>query len=209
MTLLCNLSLCFCDEAADIATSHVDRDRDPSLTPFAGDLRRTSGHDDIGQTTQRDLFASRSCNRNCRDGFGITAVCVGQSYDQWESQLSLKDVADRSIADRFDKIQNRRSRNAVASDLVLLDLDLQHRLTGQLSRTHIGRTIDAQQHPFDFGCLRCERIQVVAVQLHRDVGSATGAEFIESQFDRLGVGEPLARQVREALLEHRVSSCLR
>ena len=63
---------------------------------------------------------------------GIGPSLLRQANDQRESQLPFVDFADIVSTKRTHEIHDGAGRDSVASDLILLDADLQHGLTGNL-----------------------------------------------------------------------------
>ena len=55
-----------------------------------------------------------------------------QPRNQWKSQLPFDDLAQWFAADRFDDVGHHFCRHCVSCELFLIQLDLQHRLTGNL-----------------------------------------------------------------------------
>ncbi len=101
----------------------------------------------------------------------------------------------------FDQVEHGLGRDAVAGDLVLLDLDLQHRLAGDLLDGDVGGAVNRVQHRFDLGGLLDQHVEVVAEELDAHVGAHAGDHFVDPHFDRLREGEFLPRHVAERLVE--------
>ncbi len=92
-----------------------------------------------------------------------------------------------------DQIEHRLGRHAATGKLVLPNLDLEHRLPRKLLDGHVGAAADRFfEHSRDFGRLRVEHVEVVAVELHGHGRFHARHHFIESHLNRLREREPLA-----------------
>ena len=125
------------------------------------------------------------------------AHVLRQPHDQRKPQLPFDHFAQRLAADRFDDVGHHFGRHAVAGELLLIELDLQHGLAGDLFGGHVGRAGNLLQDGFDFLAFGRQHVQIVAVQFHRHVGADAGHHFVHPHFDRLQKLQPLARQVAQ------------
>ena len=74
---------------------------------------------------------------------GLSRIDLGQPRRQRKSQLALDDFAQRLAADRFDQVEHALGRNPIAGDAVLIDFDLQDRLSLDL----FGRQVLRSRQP--------------------------------------------------------------
>ena len=108
------------------------RDRDPPLAPFARDRRWAFDHLDMSPAATAECARRRRGNQHRPDGLRAGTELFRQPHHQRKTQLPLDHFAQRLAADRFDQVEHRLGRHPVAGHFVLFDLDLQHRLAGDL-----------------------------------------------------------------------------
>ena len=96
-----------------------------------------------------------------------------QPHDQRKAQLPFDHFAQRFAADRLHQLQHALGRDPVASDLVLVDLDLQHALAGDLLGVDVGIAGYRANDGFDLVGRFHQLIEVVAKQLDAQVVMAT------------------------------------
>ena len=182
------------DEAAHVPAADVAGHHDPALTPFSGNRGRSFDDPQGRQPFQRNPLARCCDDRHTSDiGHALPQV-LRQADGQRKAELPFDNFAQRLRAQRFDQIQDRLGRHAVAGDFILLDLDLQHRLTGDLLHVHIRRAPNLLE-PFlgDHG-LRFQHFEVVAEQFQPQVRTDAGDHFICPLLDGLRDGVTLAGQ---------------
>ena len=121
-----------------------------------------------------------------------------------EALLAFDDRADRPAPDRLDHLQGVVRVDPVACDGIPVDAHPKHRQPLGLLGLHVRGAWDAGEDAHDLVGLGLEKRQVVAVQVHGDVGADPGDELRDPQLDRLREAEDGARDLRpQRLVERR------
>ena len=77
--------------------------------------------------------------------------------------MTFDDLTQRFAADGFNNVGDYLGRHAIARQLLLIELDLQHRLPGNLFAGNIGAAGNLIENGLDLFSLCREHVQVVAV----------------------------------------------
>ena len=189
------------DEAADVATANVGRDGDPALAPFARDFGRAFDDANVGEARERQTFAIGRGNQGSNRCRPRRAHAFRQANHERKTQLAFDHFAERLAADRFDDVGDDFGRHAIAGQLLLVELDLEDRLAGDLLAGDVGVAGNLLENCFDLFGFGGQHVEVVAIELDRHVGTNAGDHFVHPHFDRLQKLQALARQVAEVIVD--------
>src|SRR5579884_984931 len=142
-----------------------------------------------------------SGHQDCSDGLWTRSQSLRQPNDQREAELALHNVPQWPTADRLDQVQDGLRGYAVASDLLLVNLNLQDGLAGDLLGVHVSVAVDSLEDTLDFPGLVFQDVEVVTEQFHGHIRTDAGDHLVDAKFDWLREGHFLPRLIANLSLD--------
>ena len=167
------------DEGADVTAAHIGADDHTAFAVFAADLVRPRSHRQSSHFTEGDeirlagcVSALRQADWQAFDRLDVGAQVLGQSHHDAEAAVALEHRTGLATAEcDAGRLLHVGHIQAEPSRLRSVDINGEDRQTCDLLDLHVGRARNAFQHGRDLGTAGCERAQVVAEHLHRDVAA--------------------------------------
>jgi hypothetical protein len=120
------------------------------------------------------------------------------AHDEVEAAVAFDHLRDPLAVDHLlERTQQRARRNAVACRLVVVDADLDLRNQHLLLDLQVGDAGDLREPLAQLRRQAAQRVEIVAVDLQRDLGAHAGQQVVEAVRDRLA-DVAHRRQHREA-----------
>ena len=157
------------------------------------DRRRALGPLDIGQFSKRYRPSARRPDRDLRQAFGVLTPLGRKLHHQRIARPPLVDDAGLDAPHGRHRPHHFDSIDGMPGQLVGPGIDLHSGHVGLPVGPHVGRSADAPKHSLDLFAEIPQRVEVVAVDQHRDVGLHARHEFVDPHLDRLAEAEVGAR----------------
>eukprot|EP01022_Parablepharisma_sp_SALTPOND_P027440 TRINITY_DN665_c0_g9_i1.p1 TRINITY_DN665_c0_g9~~TRINITY_DN665_c0_g9_i1.p1 ORF type:complete len:1867 (+),score=739.92 TRINITY_DN665_c0_g9_i1:18974-24574(+) len=195
-------------EGAQVAPAHVGADHDAALAIFAADLVGAGCDGEAGDFAQRDVAgAAGAFLQRQRDGQATQRLQVGagrlrQAHHDGEATVTLEQRAGLGATDGGgQRVLDVGDIQAIARDLLAVDIDGEHRQAGGLLDLDLGGPCGLLQHCGDLGGGVVEHRHVVTEDLDRHIATHARDQLVEAQLDRLREFVAVARNPRHGLLD--------
>ena len=198
LTCAATLLLRFGDEGAQVVAADIGLHHDAPLAVFAADLVQAFGKAELAPvrcsgTDARDPPSPGSITGKRPDRVEIVARGAVEAHDDVESPVAFEDDAGFAPAERSrDGVGDVLQGQAVAGDGIAIELDVELREACRLLDLDVGCARNGVQDRRDLLRRRAHCVEIVAVELDRDVAAHAGDQFVEPQLDRLADLEGVA-----------------
>ena len=198
------------DHAAEISAGDVAGNHDPALHVLAQDHVRSFLTSYVGQQADRHLARCECVDREIGNTLEVAAARRIELHDQIECRAAIEDAANRRAREAgLNRLADVARMKAVARDRRSIEDEPHDGYVHLLFE----REIDDSRHATD-GVAHTlaeppKRAEVVAEDLHSDVGSRTRQHVIDAVRDRLSDRDVGARKRREAAPQRRQQLCTR